>query len=298
MLGIELTGVTLMVEAYHSKHGNDTELVKNFWEKWQRKVTEQVDLYLRYVEKLVASRIDSITGTEFNMFAYSPPVIINQQYSTPLILQEADSFAQELLSSIEGGNESSRGFVTVRIMNYPDVTQNLPSNITLQLQEVKSSKVYWTESIERRDGTTIPDRDFNTVHFELACYKFTVPYGTYKLGSLSSSYPKLLGTQDYNVTTTVTGSSRYGSQGVVAYSETINFYSEWKTPKQYGASRSEMHAATVDNSGNVYGLSAFAVVKFDSSGKIIKQWGTEGTGNSQFMVRTRLRRTAADTYMF
>ncbi len=286
LLGMELTGIAIMVDAYHGKYGNNTQTVADFWKTWKGRIRIQVDLFLRSVERLAASRIDTLTADEFNnhQFVYAPPVMISEQYTPPVILQRADKFAQDLLGSLEAGAETSQGVITVRIVNYPHLTQKLPADIGLQLQDVETGKVYSAGLVERRDGNTIPDRGFNTVPYELVCYAFTVPLGTYKLGSLDERFPKLLGAHDCSPTTTVTNSNRYGSRGVMAYSETIPTYSKWGSQITPAVQFFDPRGAAVDSTrGYVYVVDGGGyVLKFDLKGKYILNWGTKGRGNGQF----------------
>lgn len=295
LLGMELTGINAMIDAYHGKHGEDTNIAKDFWTTWKTKITQQIDLFLRQTEKIVTSRIDTITGKGINPLAYSPPVDPDQQYTTSPILQKTDQFSQTLINSLEGSNAPLEAFITLRILNYPNTTQKLPPNPNIQLQETTANKTYSAISTKRKDGTTVPDKDFKAAPFELAYYKFQVPLGTYQIKNAKDNLPNLLRPQDYTINTTVTDASKYASIATVAFTETLKIHSELhKGPL--------IKAVDVDADGNIYILELnntnynHIIIKLDPTGKVITQFvtaklpkGTQAmavdkTGNSFYII--------------
>lgn len=156
----------------------------------------------------------------------------------------------------------------------------LPKNVNLQLQDAVSKNMVSAVSVERRDGATVPDRDSKAVPFELVSYKFAVPFGTYKIRSVNTSFPNLLGSQDYNTNESVTEFSKFGSMGAVAYGETLKFYSD-------ASKGMMMKSVGVDGSGNIYVLGgdlqnilSSYILKLDSRGNVIGKL----TGNGLFYV--------------
>jgi sugar lactone lactonase YvrE len=272
LLGMELVGITVMIDAYNGKHCDDAKIAKVFWENWKNKVTQQVNWFLRYSEQLVASRIDTLTGKEFNKLAYSPPVISDAKCLTSLLLLESDRFTQNLLNSINNSNASSEGLLTVRILNYPNSTKKLPQNLNLQLENTETKKAFYAAMAEQRNGVTVPDRNFSTTPFELSYYKFAVPFGTYRIKSMNNDYPDLLGSEDYNNQTTVNESSQFGSIAVVAFSQTLHFFSEIRKD-------SVMKSIGIDGNGSIYVLTVdwpgslkSYIVKLDPKGNVINKF--------------------------
>ena len=271
LLSLELLGITIMIDANHGKFGsNDTTVASEFWQNWKVKIIEQLDLFLRDTEKLVATRVDTLTGTEFNKFAYYPPFASTQSCASPPILQEADRLVQDLLRSIEGNSSTAHGLVTFRLFNYPNVTGKLPSRINIQLEEYRSKCKCSAKSIERKDGNTIEDCEFKTVPFEMALIKFDVPSGTYTIDNVD--HPNLLGPQDYKVVN-VSDSGTFESRVILASAETIKFYAEFTKPlPTYSYTSQWPKAVSVDDSGNVYLLSGGTITKFDCRGNIVGAW--------------------------
>jgi tripartite motif-containing protein 71 len=288
LLGVELTGISIMIDAYHGRYRNDTTIAEEFWKAWKGRIKEQVEQYVHSVERLSASRIDTLTEDEFNNHI--------SVYAPPTILQKADKFARQVLSSLESADETSQSCITVRVVNYPHVTdQNLPADIGLQLQNVKTGKTYPAESVERRDGVTIPDRRWNTVEYELLYHAFSVPIGTYKIRDLDLQFSDIIRRHDYIQKTTLTPSDRYGSRGITAYYHRTApvFYAKWGSEGSGDGQFIDPSGVDVDSTGNVYVADNWnRIQKFDSNGKFLLKWGSEGSGDGQF---SSLRTLAVDS---
>jgi hypothetical protein len=62
LLAVELSGIAVVVDAYHGRYGDAGGLAAEFWQRWTHKITLQIETYLAAVEKAVAARIDTATG--------------------------------------------------------------------------------------------------------------------------------------------------------------------------------------------------------------------------------------------
>jgi sugar lactone lactonase YvrE len=280
LLEIELLGMALMVDAYHFENGIDMKIVSEFWQCWKNKIIAQIELFLRSVEKIFASRIDNLTAVASCKFVDTPPINNNQKYIAPLLLREADQFVRDISGSFDVNNEPRQGFITLRAFHFPGVTGGSVQNVGLIFEEIDKKSKYQAQSVEQRGGATIPDKDFKTVDFQVICYNFSVPFGTYKLSNENNN--PLVGKEESNVTTTVSEVCRYGAQAVIAFSDRIKFYSEVKKKPETYVNRPAIHAAAVDNAGNIYVLDSYTVVKFNSKGQIVTKWGIQGVGEGHF----------------
>lgn len=222
LLAMEMTGISLMLDAYHSKFRNDTSVVEAFWLKWKAKLNEQLDYYLRCIEKVASSRIDNLTTSDFNnhLSVYSPSVILGV----------SDNLTQDVRNGLETG-ETTGGIITVRVVNYPSVTKKqLPTKLALELRNIETNEVYAATSVQRADGNTIPDRSFNNVQYELVYFNFSMPMGSYQLVKLDDQHPSLLRQFDYEQTATLTADHEYATMGITAYYDMVKpvLTAKWK----------------------------------------------------------------------
>ncbi len=81
LIGMELKGINVYIEALHATYGNDTSLASEFWDQWSDTLIEQVAEFTRSVERLVATRTDVLSGSDIIGFP---------------ILQEIDAFQYEV----------------------------------------------------------------------------------------------------------------------------------------------------------------------------------------------------------
>ncbi|XHH07702.1 MAG: NHL repeat-containing protein [Candidatus Bathyarchaeia archaeon] len=288
LLSIELTGINVMIDAFHAKFGNDTKLAEDFWMTWQGKLKNQLDLFLRFSERAAASRIDNLTAGEFNN-----PNLYYKRFENPNIMQRADEFYQQMLSSLKA-EQTPLNVITVRVANFPSVTsQNLPANVDLKLLDVATGKTVAPATFELRSDVTVPDWEFNKVKYELACFTFKVPNGTYRVTSQSVN---LLREYDRVQNVTWTANSQILSQGFVSYMAK----NEGSTVKPHLVSQWVLNnpnnqidgpwGITVSREGYVYIAedgwiwNKPYIYKYDGEGNFLFKWGSFGWANGKLVL--------------
>jgi hypothetical protein len=110
LLGIELKGINLVVEAYHAQFGNDTQLAEAFWDDWNAKIEQQVTCFLRCVEQLMCTKIDTLTAQELNRF----PAMAETSGSSS-VLRRADAFASTVLDGFVSGIVSENETIGMKL---------------------------------------------------------------------------------------------------------------------------------------------------------------------------------------
>jgi DNA-binding beta-propeller fold protein YncE len=286
LLSIELTGINVMIDAFHAKFGNDTKLATDFWTSWKGKLKTQLDLFLRFSERAAVSRIDNLTAGEFNN-----PNFYYKRFDGSNILLRADEFYQEMLSSLEA-EETTRKTITIRVANFPIVTsQNLPASVDLKLLDLATGKSYVPSTFELRSDVTVPDWEFNKVKYEVACFTFNVPTGAYRMTSQNSM---LLREYDSNQNITWTASHQILSNGYVGYM--AKYEGSTVKPKlvnQWSLNNTQIdgpRGITVDSQGYVYVAedgwiwNKPYIFKYDGVGNFVFQWGEFGWANGKLVL--------------
>ena len=319
LLGMEIKGINLCLEAYHGKYGGNSTQAASFWERWKGNLEEQIDTYSYCVERMVCSRIDTVTGKELNTWE------TGEAYNTSVVLSMAYKFTHDVLSGLNGENESTGdvGVLTATIVNFPQFTgENLSDNMDIHANDMHGHR-YQPESTVRRDGTTIKDAWGESYSYQLIHFDYgEVPLETYALGRdiwrwfyahiSSANDSACIGLTEYlpdsyinwgkagsaagqfnnpwGVATDkagnvyITDSKNYRVQ---KFDSNGNFLTDWgiEGPPMAGYFEYPLGIA-VDKYGNVYvtdGNNA-VVQKFDSNGNFITNWGTEGSGDGQFKM--------------
>ncbi len=284
LLGLELQGVTLVLDAIHGKYGENSTQAVSFWNEWEPIFESQINEFVSCVEKLACSRIDTVTARELGKFDSQA------EYSAPVMLQMADRFSLELSSGLAGENESTSGtgVLTARIVNFPHFTgENLPDSIDLNflyLMGGATEIVYTAENIVRRNGTTFPDSWGDAYSYEVVRYDFgRVPLGSYRLIDLDI---ELLRQLDYDQTTTIASENGYGTRSMTAY-----LPSSCTVWGSYGTGDGQFNypsGIAVDGNRNVYvaDTNNNRIQKFDSNGNFITTWGSYGSADGHFAAPT------------
>jgi DNA-binding beta-propeller fold protein YncE len=271
LLGVELLGINLMIEAYYSMYDWDIaqagELVDDFWNKtWKGKMENQTNLFLNNIEKVVVSRIDTLTAGEFNKWP-------EDVYTNSSILARADEFVGEVRDGLTQKNKT--GMITARIVNFPHYSgNNLPSKYRLGVLQNETGTVYDYNFTARKDGETIKNKWGESYKYEMIYCYFNIPQGSYKLVNQETNYSGLIRTIDCNQTIKITADNKYGTYGMTAF-----LSMRFSSFGSYGTGDGQFkypRDVAVDSNGYVYVTDANIpyIQKFDSSnGKFISKLG-------------------------
>ncbi len=289
LLSIELTGINVMIDAFHAKFGNDTKLATDFWASWTGKLKTQLNLFLRFSERAVVSRIDNLAAGDLNN-----PNFYYKRSERSNILQRADEFYQQMLSSLEA-KETAPDIITLRVTNFPTVTsQNLPANVDLKLVDAQTGKDFAASTFELRSDVTVPDWEFNKVKYEVACFTFNVPSGNYRVTSQTSN---LIREYDSKQNITLNASNKFVSNGYVGYmaqyegsSVKPKLVSQWNLNNPFSHPIDGPRGIAVDSQGYVYIAedgwvwNKPYIYKYDGAGNFLLQWGEYGWANGKLVL--------------
>lgn len=124
LLAVELKGMNMVVEAYHARFGNDTNMAEQFWNTWKDKIRQQIVSFQRCVDKMLYTKIDTLTSQELNRL---PPT--GSSYSSS-ILRKSDEFALNVLDGLICGivRENETIHIKLKAPNGKYVYQTINDN--------------------------------------------------------------------------------------------------------------------------------------------------------------------------
>ncbi|MCG2776425.1 MAG: 6-bladed beta-propeller [Desulfobacterales bacterium] len=280
LLGLELQGITLVIDAIHGKYGENSTQAVSFWNNWKTIIGNQLNESVTCVEKIVCSRIDTVTAKELGKIDYT------ETYYAPVILPMADRFAHEILSGVSDKNESTtgKGLLTARVVNFPSFSgMNLQPVDTLDIRfaNVTTYQNYAATGSNRvyRTGVTYPNPWGEVYPYEIIHYNYGwIPLGTYKL----IYHYQFLYSHAWDQNTIIDTENQTYSRSYMAYLSPD--YAKWGSSGSNHNQFSAPQGVAVDRERNVYVTDTGnnCIKKFDYKRNYITSWGSHGTGNGQF----------------
>lgn len=282
LLGVQVIGISMVFDAYLADTPHNPEPALAFRTLSIERLQQQLEVYLRALEMLAASRIDGPTAGEFNAR--------HAQAAMPSLLAAGDRLVAKVSAALRAVSSSTPQpaacCVVLRLVNYPRATKrSLAAAAAVQLRAEAAQAQIAAPETARHDGMTAKDRRGVSVPYEMLVLRFGVPSGSYRIDP-GAAEPPLLRPLDDALVATVDTLCPVASLGANAWHHVVlpTPVRTLALPSAAGPHEAVADALAADAGQRLHALDWHnaRIVSFEWPGGSPRAWGERGTAAHQF----------------